>query len=203
MSLATNWYALGVRSSKDEYRRKSLEQLKAMSEEPEAIAEVIAGYGVTAYQFGDLDTAEAQYRKALKVNPQLQIATNNLALLIADRGGDLAEALSLARSSVEANPSVATYYDTLAHVNVARKEFDEAIANLRKAVELEPESPDWRINLAKAYMDKGDRQGAKDALLEFESLRIPSDRLTAELQERLKLVRSFAFEQAEAGVNAQ
>jgi tetratricopeptide (TPR) repeat protein len=197
-TLATNWFGLGERARSDAYKQKGAAMLAQLAEGDDAQPAVISSYAVMAYQMGDVKTAEAQYRRALKKEPKLYVAANNLAILIADRGGDLQEAVTLVTEVVQANPKVANFHDSLAHVYTVRKEYDQAIKALQEAIRLDPGQPEWRINLAKAHADKGDRDGAQQALREFESLRIPAERLTPELQERLQQVRQAVLSQAAA-----
>lgn len=189
ITLANNWFQLGNRTNNSQYRSQGVEQLKALAYMSDASADAIVAYAILAYQLGDLNQAEKEYRRALKIKPDHPTAQNNLAILIADRHGDLEEALQYAQGVVETNPKMATFHDTLAHVYSARGEYDKAVESLNKALELEPESIEWRVNLAEAHRGKGDLDAARDVVEEIDTLSPDFDRLPPAIQKRLNTLR--------------
>jgi tetratricopeptide (TPR) repeat protein len=86
---------------------------------------------------GNTSEAEKNYRKALETEPETPIAANNLAWLIADKGGNLDEALHLAQSTVNKNQNVAGYRDTLGWVYHKKGLHAPAVEQLKKAVALD------------------------------------------------------------------
>ncbi|MGW8256455.1 MAG: hypothetical protein ACWGMZ_03115, partial [Thermoguttaceae bacterium] len=78
----------------------------------------------------------------LKLEAQLDYASrcNQLAWLIGNTHGNLDEALQLSKKSLELTPDCAEYYDTLAHVYYARKDYDNALKYQRHAAKLKPYS---------------------------------------------------------------
>ncbi len=78
--------------------------------------------------------AEKHYRKALELAPDSPIAANNLAWYIAETGGNLDEALTLAQSAVKKNPNTAGFYDTLGWIYHKKGLKTQAIEQLKKAV---------------------------------------------------------------------
>jgi len=72
---------------------------------------------------------------------------NNYAWLIANTEGDLDEALRFSRKSLEADPNVAGYLDTLAHVYAAKGDLREAVKIQTRAMALEPRSPSLKRHL--------------------------------------------------------
>ena len=81
--------------------------------------------------------AEAAYRKALEFSSGQPIAANNLAWLLAEREGNLDEALQLASAAVNLDPDVAGYHDTLGYVYFQKGLYLPAIEKFRRAVALE------------------------------------------------------------------
>jgi tetratricopeptide (TPR) repeat protein len=71
---------------------------------------------------GDAAGAYAAYLEAIKADPKLAIAFNNLAALAADRKERLDEALGWARQAVALEPGRPEFQDTLATVQRARGE---------------------------------------------------------------------------------
>jgi tetratricopeptide (TPR) repeat protein len=93
--------------------------------------------------------AETNYRKALEIRPGSAIAANNLAWMIAEKdGGNLDEAVRLAKVSVGKSPGTPEFYDTLGWVLFKKGSKEEAAENLRRAVSL-------------AESEQGGRSGAE------------------------------------------
>ncbi len=85
---------------------------------------------------GNSAEAEKNYRKALEIEPDLPIAANNLAWMIAENQGNLDEALQLAQKSVNQTPNAAEYFDTLGWVYYKKGLLVTAIEQSKKAVAL-------------------------------------------------------------------
>lgn len=100
-------------------------------------AQVYTLVGILEDGRGNRDKAEAAYRKALEITPETPIAANNLAWLIADKNGNLDEALRLANAAVSKNQSVADYYDTLGWVYLKKGLTSPAIEQFKKAVAID------------------------------------------------------------------
>ena len=114
------------------------------------------------------DPAEAErcYRRALELSPDSPIAANNLAWLIAENQGNLDEALQLASASVNRNPDVAGFYDTLGYVYLKKGLYLPAVEQLRKAVAMDEKAGSkaasgYRVRLAMALASAGDKSGAR------------------------------------------
>ncbi|MBX7054015.1 MAG: tetratricopeptide repeat protein [Pyrinomonadaceae bacterium] len=110
--------------------------------------------------------AEICYRRALELSPDSTIAANNLAWLIAENQGNLDEALQLASASVNRNPDVAGFYDTLGYVYLKKGLYLPAVEQLRKAVLMDEKAGNkaasgYRVRLAMALASAGDKSGAR------------------------------------------
>jgi tetratricopeptide (TPR) repeat protein len=112
--------------------------------------------------------AQDELGRTLELDPDNAHAENDLAWELAQRGGDLDRALSLARAahaSLWYSPDVA---DTLGVVLVARGDHAEAVEVLRQAVEAYPEGDprraQTRYHLARALAGSGDRAEARKEL---------------------------------------
>jgi Tfp pilus assembly protein PilF len=90
------------------------------------------------------------YREALKVDPEMPIAANNLAWQLAETGGNLDEALTLARMAREklANTDYsANTADTLGWVFYKRRAYQSAIDLFTECVEKNPTNDVYRQHL--------------------------------------------------------
>jgi len=111
---------------------------------------------------GDLARAEVHYRKALKLQPDVPKLLNNLALVLMKRGAP--EALSLAQRAARIAPDSAAILDTLAQAYAAARDFGKAVEWQTKAVELAPQSGEFRFRLAGLHLAAGNRAKAREEL---------------------------------------
>jgi Tfp pilus assembly protein PilF len=140
---------------------------------------------------GDLQTAEASYRKVLELKPGHAIALNNLAMLLAKRPDGLNEALDLAKQATSSgDANVVSFYDTLAFVRVQRKEYDAAIETLTAALKLKPDHVWCQIRLTDVLAQSGQLEKARAALEALEKGLPSRDALSAEMASRLADLRS-------------
>ncbi|HEV3005756.1 MAG TPA: tetratricopeptide repeat protein, partial [Pirellulales bacterium] len=121
----------------------------------------------------DLPQAEEWLEQVLDEYPENVSAQNDLGYLWADQGKHLDRALEMGRHAVEAEPDNAAYRDTLGWALYKLGRFDEAVAELRKATEVE--KPDGEIleHLGDALLSAGKaaeaRQVWQQALQRFEA----------------------------------
>jgi len=99
--------------------------------------------GTIHEKLGDFAAAEAAYRRAYAIDPSNPAYANNLAMTLGHQGKSLDEAIALAQQVVEAEPSDADFFDTLAFVLVKAGRCDEALAAINRAIELDPQNPHW------------------------------------------------------------
>ena len=165
--LVQSWLSLSSVLESSEYRRRGMELLAALVEEPEAPASVWLMHAIGLEQEGQLKNAERNYRKVLQLNPESHIAKNNLAMLLAQTDANLEEAQMLASAAIDAQPSVASYHDTLSFVLTKLGDYPAAIASLREAIRLDPGNPIWLKNLDQLLNESGqsgeDAQGLLDS----------------------------------------
>jgi tetratricopeptide (TPR) repeat protein len=98
------------------------------------------------------------------VQPDFAQASNNLAYLMLEHGGNSDVALSLAqtaRQKLPDNPSVA---DTLAWAYYKKGTYNLAINLLEEAVKKVPEDPSFHYHLGLAYQKVDEKAKAKDQL---------------------------------------
>jgi tetratricopeptide (TPR) repeat protein len=105
--------------------------------------------------------AERAYREALAQQPDNALVKNNLAYLLADKGGNLDEALRLAQAASRQQPGNASLADTLAYVYIKKDLPDSAIQILSNTTRKNPNQPVYHYHLAMAFLRKGDKGSAQ------------------------------------------
>ncbi len=109
---------------------------------------------------GQWAESDAAYLAAVKDDPKMFAAYNNLAFNAATRKERLDEALVWARKAIELAPTNATLYDTLGWVHRARGELDPAAKAMEKAVAAQPALAGAQYRLGLVYADQGRKREA-------------------------------------------
>ena len=112
-------------------------------------------------QAGKNADAESAYRATLAIQPDDPLVKNNLAYLLAEKGGNLDEALRLAQDATRLQPASAPLADTLAYVYIKKNLPDSAIQILSNASRKDPNHPAYHYHMALALLQKGDKSGAR------------------------------------------
>jgi tetratricopeptide (TPR) repeat protein len=112
--------------------------------------------------------AMAQYEEAIRLEPGLAVARNNLAYLITEEGGDLDRALELAQEAKALLPDNPNAADTLGWVLYKKNLPSAAIGYLKEAAS-GFKAEDWQLalvrhHLAMAYEANGEPEEAKQTL---------------------------------------
>jgi len=105
--------------------------------------------------------ARPLYEQILKINPDNPIALNNLAFALAETGGDLDQALTMAQRAKAKFPDDPNISDTLGWVYIKKNLSDQAVKIFREVVEKNGDNPIFRYHLAMALFQKGDKPSAK------------------------------------------
>ena len=110
----------------------------------------------------DYPAAAAHYRAVLALSPDNVAALNNLAWV----GGQLNDpnALGYAERAHSLAPRSVAVLDTLGWLHIRRGNSSKGIELLREALRLAPDADGVRINLAKALLQAGDKQAARQEL---------------------------------------
>ena len=126
--------------------------------------------GILEDSRGNTAEAEKAYRKALEMVPDTTIAANNLAWLIADKQGNLDEALQLATLAVNKGQATPGFYDTLGWVYLQKGLASPAVEQFKRAVAIEDSNkqkagetpaPGYRLRLGMALAKAGDKASAR------------------------------------------
>jgi beta-lactamase regulating signal transducer with metallopeptidase domain/Flp pilus assembly protein TadD len=105
---------------------------------------------------GRPNEAAAAYDDTLKLSPNNGVALNNMAYLIAERGGDLDLALDYAQRARQVLSNSPEADDTLGWIYLKRKQPADAFSAFRTAYEQNPGTAAFRTHLAMALDQKGD-----------------------------------------------
>jgi Flp pilus assembly protein TadD len=110
---------------------------------------------------GHREAAEANYREALRLDPENPEILNNLAYMIVENGGNLEEALALARKARGKAPKNPDLDDTLGWVYLKRHETEAALQVFTNLIGRYPKQPVYRYHFGMALLQKGDATRAK------------------------------------------
>ena len=127
--------------------------------------------GTVEFNRKNYEAAAQSYRKALELDPNSDIAANNLAWLYSEAEWkvDLDEAVRLARGVVERNPKEPVFADTLGVAYYMKGLYTEALKHLSNAVSLARErgtdSEFFRFHLGMALAASGDKEAARRELI--------------------------------------
>jgi len=101
------------------------------------------------------DDSEAQFRKALEIDPQSPATLNYLGYQLADRGVRLNEALTMLLKAVELDPQNGAYLDSLGWVYFKLGKYDLAEENLSKAIARMATDPTVHDHMGEIYEKTG------------------------------------------------
>ncbi len=135
-----------------EYEQKSL----SLKHRPETV-NLVAGNGF--YARGDIQLAEAAYKKSLQTRPDFVDAHVSLGGLLSNQGRN-AEALQHYEKAVQLDPGNARYRHYLGVVMLKMGNYRRAAESFRKAIALDPYAADSCYQLAKALLEMGNQQEA-------------------------------------------
>ena len=112
---------------------------------------------------GDTEGAMERLRRIIRKHPGHAGSRNDLAWLLAESGGNLDTALSLAEDAQRLDPTP-DIIDTLGWVHIKRGDGAAAAAALEKALEMQPDSASIRYHLGAALALAGDADRAREML---------------------------------------
>lgn len=118
--------------------------------------------GDVAMATKDYPAAEAHYRSVLAVQPRNALALNNVAWLMVKQGKP--GAVAMAEQANALLPDRAPLLDTLATALAAEKNVSKAIEMQKRAIILSPQDGSLKLNLARHYIQNGEKPQAKAEL---------------------------------------
>jgi Tfp pilus assembly protein PilF len=110
---------------------------------------------------GDQPTAMDDYQKAIHIDPNNAIASNNLAYLMVENGQNMDVALTLAQAARRAMPDSPHTADTLAWVYYFKGNFYAARDLLEAALKTNPDNASMHLHLGMTYSKLNDKANAQ------------------------------------------
>lgn len=117
--------------------------------------------GISRERLKDWERAEADFRKALELNPDQPQVLNYLGYSLVEKRVKLDEALSLIERAVEARPESGYIVDSLGWVLFRLGRYEEAVGHMEKAVELMPVDAVVNDHLGDVYWAVGREREAR------------------------------------------
>ena len=117
--------------------------------------------GISNERAGNWDAAEADFRKALELNPDQPQVLNYLGYSFVDRGENLDEALDMIQRAVAAQPDAGYIIDSLAWAYFRLGRYEEAVEPMERASLLEPVDPVVTDHLGDVYWAVGRKLEAR------------------------------------------
>jgi Flp pilus assembly protein TadD len=103
----------------------------------------------------DWEDAKQQYQKVLAIQPENPLASNNLAYVILQQGGNVDVAFSMAQTARRQLPDNPNSADTLGWAFYHKQVYTSAINLFKEAVRKEPENALFNYHLGLAYAKSG------------------------------------------------
>jgi len=132
-----------------------LDSASALATRPEEKLYVAFLRGALADRQKNYEEAEAQFRKALTIDPQNATILNYFGYMLADRGVRLPEALVMIQKAVDLDQQNGAYLDSLGWVYFKSGQYALAEENLRKAKERISTDPTVHDHLGEVYEKTG------------------------------------------------
>jgi serine/threonine protein kinase/tetratricopeptide (TPR) repeat protein len=146
--------ANGLLPPDETWPRAEVAANQALALDP-TLAEAFGGLaGVKLYYYRDWPTAERYFRRAIELNPKLAEVQMHYALNL-NRFGRNEEALALGQRAVELEPLSLRLSQNWARLLYFVRQYDRAIDQFRKTLELDPNFPPAHEWLGYAYEQKG------------------------------------------------
>lgn len=117
--------------------------------------------GLRATEEKQYETAIKEYREAIKKDPKIAAAYNNIGIIYGD-SKHYDEAIAELQKAIEMDPSYAKAYYNLGNVYREMQQDDKAIENYKKAIEFNPDYVKAYNNIGIVYVKKGQLEKAAE-----------------------------------------
>jgi len=116
---------------------------------------ILYARGIAHERARDWPKAEADFLKALELEPEHPFVLNYLGYTWVDRGEHLDEALGMIERAVDQRPNDGFIVDSLGWAHYRLGDYHEAVRQLERAVELQPDDPTINDHLGDALWQVG------------------------------------------------
>jgi len=137
--------------------------LDASKTNPKEITFYLLAGGIYERQ-KDWDKAKQMYQKVLELRPDNPLASNNLAYVMLQQGGNVDVALAMAQTARRQLPDNPNSADTLGWAYYQKGVYKNAITLFKDAVQKEPENVTFNYHLGLAYAKNGQAALARQQL---------------------------------------
>lgn len=139
-----------------------------------------------------MDEAMENYRRVLSLNPDQEVALNNLAWILCTEKKDSLRALEMANRGLEINPRSGDLLDTRGEIYYSLGRYEEAAADFQKALQLynsdAPQKAASSLRLVHALVQLGQTQKALEQIRRTLRSSQATMMLTPEQQQELDLL---------------
>lgn len=193
LALAAEWEEIGTRYDSLAALQQARSVIEPLLTKPPIGASAWQLAALVWQSLDELPRSEEAWRQALSLNPNDPKSQNNLAYVLLREGGEqrLAEAQRLASAAVAAAPSVSTFYDTLARIQLQQGNRDAALKSFRTGLEKDPDNLEAMIGLADALQAReSDRQEARGLMGRINAALQSANPLPPPVRKQLDRVKS-------------
>lgn len=129
----------------------------------ETLGQAHASLAFSKFEYDyDWAGAEREFRRAIELNPSYAVAHQWYARFLVTQGR-FAEARVEARRTRELDPHSVSARINIGHVEYNSRNYEEAIREMKKLLQLEPQNPWAQVYLAMSYSEKGMHAEALEA----------------------------------------
>jgi Flp pilus assembly protein TadD len=139
----------------------SIAELRKAHELEPGSTQVINALAILLENSGNHAEARKLYQESISKNQNDPEALNNLAYLLAETGGNLDEALTLATRAKQKLPNLLEISDTIGWIYLKKNLADSAIDIFKELTAKAPENATYHYHYAMAFMQKGDPVNAR------------------------------------------
>ena len=151
--------------------------------------------GIAWERNGDWEKAEADFRRALEIDPDQANVLNYLGYSLVEMGDKLEEALGMIERAAELSPDSGFIIDSLGWVRYRLGRYEEAVEPMERAAELLPLDPVINDHLGDVLWKVGREREARfqwERALSFEPFREDEERIRRKLEFGLEAVEDEA-----------
>src|SRR5438876_11030374 len=116
--------------------------------------------GIAYHQMLQINEAQKNYEKAIKLNPKYSEAINNLGTIYYSKKS-FRRAIAQYNKALKLTPNSASIYSNLGTAQFARKKYKEASESYQKALELDPEVFEHRSSYGTLLLERTVAEKAK------------------------------------------